>query len=263
METSEVDSEKRPMMSNPTIAKTVLAWLVFAMTGHAQSCSPPPWYGSLPSGYIAAMGRGSSANSAADDAWAGMLTRLANAETNRIESRFSLSSSRYDGVSGEEIKNELVARGVVLSGNAPMLKVMATHSTPYPCKSGGYAHYLLVCRDGNGSMCIMKNPSDAAAVSRSALFPGWGQSYKGHNRRAFFFGSVMALFTAGAAVSFPASDNMYSKAVASRTAEARDHYASRRDLYYYCGIGLSAAALVIYVWNLFDARNIDGIPVLE
>jgi hypothetical protein len=55
----------------------------------------------------------------------------------------------------------------------------------------------------------------------------------------------------------------YFKAADARTIAARKYYSGTRNTIFYSGIGLSISAMVIYGWNLFDARNVEGVPVLR
>ena len=244
------------------ICQAIMAILIYRDC-YSQECDPPQWFGRSPKGYAASVGHGPTADSAMNAAWADLFAQLARSKTARIEEKFSLLSGRDNGAKIEEIRNSIKADGIFYDNGAPLFTIMATYQTPHPCGDKGYSHYILVCRSQEGCLCAIKSPSDIGALARSALLPGWGQVYKGRTGRGVIFGSAIALIAGSAIICFPLSDQMYRKAADARTIATREYYSGTRNTLFYAGIGLSISAIVIYGWNLFDARNVEGVPALR
>lgn len=238
-----------------------VAALVVPLT--AGDCDPPPWFGSLPAGYTASRGEGSTADEAMRSAWRSLLAQLARTATSRVEEEFVLESGRDNGLSTERIKRVVRTQGVYYRNGRPLFTVIASARSAGPCFGEGFVHYLLVCRTEEGCRCRMSIPSDGGAVVRSTLLPGWGQAYKGRGRRAVCFGAAIAALAGGAALCFPLGETAARRAGDARTVAARTSYTRRRDALYYGGIGLSITALIVYGWNLFDAGHVEGVPELR
>jgi hypothetical protein len=229
----------------------------------AGECDPPPWFGSLPAGYTASRGVGSTADEAMRAAWRSLLAQLARTATNRVEEEFVLESGRENGLVTERIRRVVRTKGVYYRNGRPLFTVMASAHSAQPCSKEGFVHYLLVCRTEQGCRCRMSAPSDGGALLRSAVVPGWGQAYKGRGPRAVGFGGAVAVLAGGAALCFPLGESAARRAGEARTVAARNTYTHRRDALYYGGIGLSITALIVYGWNLFDARHVEGVPELR
>jgi hypothetical protein len=239
---------------------------LFASSVAAATCPAPPWVLHPPqtSGecYWVGQGNGVSIGTATTAAWSHVFSQLAMSKVTEIRSEMENVLRETNGVLSDSTICRVESEGFISSDGRKLFKVMETKQTGQEC-DGLYHYYLLIGVPSIGCRCEKIVPLNGGALFRSALLPGWGQAYKGHTIRGISFGISVAGLAAGAVVCGMLSSQNNNRAADSKTSQTRQYYTTWRDGTYYAEIGLAVAAIAVYVWDLFDANNLRGIPVYK
>jgi len=95
-------------------------------------------------------------------------------------------------------------------------------------------------------------------VWRSAIIPGWGQRYKGENRKGAYFLSTTAISASVSVISLFMSDSYSRKALHERDIDNRKFFNKWSDRSYTIGIISGLISSGLYGYNIFDAATAPG-----
>ncbi len=241
----------------------LLLLLVPLTTVRAQGCKPPLWFSlHRPDCYIATDGSGPTPDSALANAYGKVVTiigapNISSITTIITDKQIKTGTLHYDTASISS--NGLGSRNY----SSPLFSTVEGVPSTELCGDGNYHYYLLVCTSRSRSRCTLQYPRNSAAIALSMVLPGCGQIYKKRNSRGVAFLCSFLAGVAAGGICYLASDVIYDRACAARTASVRQDYSNRRNGLLFAVGGSAALSIGVYGWNVYDAYTVSGVPIFR
>ena len=225
----------------------------------------PSWTIEPPSGkyYDYYTGIGSSPNSlssAKEQAIANVLSEIIMEGKITANSRIrTLHEQSNEGIISE------VSREIQQTGEATSiegLKKEEEYWQTVKTTSGLFYQHWILMRipkpEYVGMDLTIKQGYGFAPVWRSVLVPGWGQFYKGENKKGRRFMTFEAVTLSTAFISFYISQNYNRKAENERDSDRRKFYNDWSNTAYTIGTVSGIIGVVTYCYNIFDSITSKG-----